>query len=342
MTQRQFLLSSKIFLLFVLFLGLSVPGAQAQTVTPQVATVQALMQQTETLDSDLFNRNAKPLDINAVPVLANIVKGGAKLFYLGERSGLHGWFIVKDGQIQMIYVTSDGQTALIGGMFTKDGVSVTEPQITNLTNTNKELAEMLNSASKQQEDVTKAGTTPGGFAAVPGNATAAAGKGLAGNLPPSVTISPGERLMQDLQAAASVKLGNNANAELLVVIDPNCPHCQATWRELREPVLANQVQVRLIPVSNNLNGESARVAGQLLQTANPFEAWDKYVGGDKKALAGEPDALHAKAVVSNRVIVDKWNISSTPYIVYRAKDGRVKIVQGQPERMAAVLTDLLK
>ncbi len=288
---------------------------------------------------DLFTRNATPLDINNIPVLANLVKGGAKLYYLGKRSDLHGWFIVKDGQVQIIYVTNDGKTAIMGAMFTGEGEMVTSPQVAALSDVNKEIADLVNGTAKQQEDVTRVGSTPGGIASVP-SGTGSTEKPAPGSLP-SVTLSPGERLLQDLQAAAGVSVGHNENAQLMMVIDPNCSHCQATWRELREAVIANRVQVRLIPISN-ISADSTRIGAQLLQVPNPLEAWDKYVAGDKAALAGEPDSIRVQAINSNRLLIEKWNIQATPYLVYRAKDGRVKIVQGQPERMAAVLADLLK
>ncbi|MDD5585653.1 MAG: thioredoxin fold domain-containing protein [Alphaproteobacteria bacterium] len=292
-------------------------------------------------DSSLFSRDARPLDINSVPVLSNLVKNGAKLYFLGERSGLQGWFIIKDGQVQMIYVTPDKKTAIIGGMFSGEGDNVTGPQIKELASINKEVGDLVNGAGRQQEDVTKAGATPGGFAAIPGGTQTEAGN-LLGNKLPAVSLSPGERLLQDLKAAAGVTLGKNENAEMLIVIDPHCPHCKATWRELRKPVQEGLVEVRLLPITNNPAGDDTRAAAQLLKAANPFEAWDKYVSGDKSALAGEADNLHKQAVLSNNLLIEKWNIRSTPYIVYRAKDGRVKIVQGAPERMASVLSDLLK
>jgi hypothetical protein len=295
--------------------------------------------QTAPLQLLLFNQNTPPPDINSMPVLTGFTKAGAKLFYMGERSGLFGWFIVKDGQVQMIYVTPDKKTALIGGMFTSDGDNVTGQQITTLTETNKEVADLVTAPAKQQDDVMKAGAAPGGFAAIPGGVPV---KPEVKGALPTVSLSPGERLLQDMQAAASAQLGKNDSAEIFIVITPSCPYCKATWRELRDAVMSNKVQVRLVPIANAPGSEDMRVAAQLLKASNPLEAWDKYVNGDKNALAGEADNIRLQAVSMNNLLIDKWNIQSTPYLVYRAKDGRVKIVQGKPERMPAVLSDLLK
>lgn len=309
-------------------------------VTSSAACAQAPTQNAVSVPSqNLFNPNTPAPDINTVPILANVVKNGAKLFYMGERSGIFGWFIMKDGQVQMIYLSADKKTAIVGGMFTSDGDNVTGEQIVTLAGTNKEVADVINGSTKQQDEISKAGSAPGGFAAIQGNANQASGT-LAGGKIPVVSVSPGDRLMQDLQAAAGITLGKHPTAEIVMVMDPGCPHCKATWRELRDSVKSNRLQVRLVPIANNPNkAEDVKVSALLLQ-ANQIDIWEKYVNGDKSVLTGEADHAFVQAVLHNNALTEKWNIQSTPYLVYRAKDGRVKIVQGEPKRMAAVLTDL--
>lgn len=317
------------FLAFCALTVITVGPAHAQNPEPnkspvsQVTGANALPQ--------MYNTNVSPPDINSVAILSNIVKGGAKLHFMGERSGLFGWLIVKDGQIQMIYVTPDRKTALIGGMFSSDGDNVTGQQIIALAQINKEVADIMNGPAKQQEELNKIN----GITGVPGGTPIT-------NKAPVAFSSPGDRLLQDLQAATGVTLGKNEQAEILMVMDPNCSHCQATWKELREAVIANRVQVRLIPVTNDPASDNTRAGAQLLKAANPLETWDKYVKGDKNVLAGDADQSRIQAVLLNNQLIEKWNIQSTPYLVYRAKDGKVKIVQGKPERMAAVITDLVK
>lgn len=300
--------------------------------------------QTYNITPGLFNRDAIPFDINSIPVLSALVSNGAKLYFLGERSGLQGWFIVKDGQVQMIYITPDKKTAIIGGMFTNEGENVTGPQIQALANVNKEINELITQAGKQQEDIIKAGTE-GGFAAVPGVQGSKPKEEISRNVP-SVSLSPGERLMNDLRTAAGVTVGRNEKAEIIMVIGPRCPHCKATWRELKKFVDEGKVQVKLIPVINSVETQDinqstdVKIGANLLAAENPSNAWNLYLEGDKTALSGEPEEIKAKAVIANSMLIERWNIRSTPYMVYRAKDGRVKIVQGEPQRMAAILNDL--
>ncbi len=317
------------FLALCIFMMASAEAAQAQTPTPTPnrTTISQLMEQEA--KPPLYNTNVSPPDTKSVPILSNIEKGGAKLHFMGERSGLYGWLIVKDGQVQMIYVTPDRKTALIGGMFTSEGDNVTGQQIIALGQINKEVADILNGPAKQQEELNKINGITGG-APITGN-----NKALSANL------SPGERLFRDLQAANGVILGKNDRAEIMMVMDPTCPHCKATWKELRDAVMANRVQVRLIPVTNDPESDNTRAGARLLMDPNPLETWERYVNGDKNVLNGDVEQNRIEAILLNNQLIEKWNIRSTPYLAYRAKDGKVKIVQGKPERMATVLSDLM-
>jgi thiol:disulfide interchange protein DsbG len=157
---------------------------------------------------------------------------------------------------------------------------------------------------------------------------------------PALTpASPGERLIQALQGAAGVNVGAPLAPKLFMVVDPNCPHCQATWRALRNAVFGGKLQIRLVPIGA-VSPDSDRAAAQFLHSADPLNAWDKYIAGDQSQLAGTPDAASLDAVHSNHELTDSWHIQMTPYIVYRSKDGQVKIVQGEPDQAAAVIDDV--
>ncbi len=87
----------------------------------------------------------------ANPVLANIGKLGARLYYLGNRTGLEGWLIVKDGQIQIAYALPNAKQALIGALFGPDGQNITADQIQTLMTMNKEVNALLTSNTYQQQ-----------------------------------------------------------------------------------------------------------------------------------------------------------------------------------------------
>lgn len=281
-------------------------------------------------DTTLFSPGTVAPDIRAIPVLSSLTQQGAKLFYLGERSGMPGWFIWLNGQVQMIYLSPDRQTAFIGGMFSIRGENVTGEQIKYLNQSNKEFVDLVSQVTAQQNEAGAAGLPP------PAPQTP-----LLGNNLPAVAVTPGEKLYQDLTAASGVTVGSNPRAEILMVMDTNCPYCQATWKALSAKVQANQLQIKLIPITNlDPSGEDTRTGAKLLEVANPFEAWDQYANGNKNALAGPSLPDKNRAVLANRELVDKWKIKATPYLVYRGKDGKIKLVSGKPDDINAVLSDL--
>jgi Thioredoxin-like domain len=273
-------------------------------------------------------------DISTIPALKQSVDFGAQFYYMGKRYGLHGWFVVKDYQVQMIYLTPDQRAVILGAIFDSVGNNVTAQQVNELTESNPALKNKLDTAIQHDELIEKAGAT-GGAAVVP----AMNNTGPISNLP-STALSPGEQLIQELQAAAGVNMGAADKPMLYMVVDVNCPHCKATWKEMRDTVAENRIQVRLVPVATE-GSDSEKQGAELLRTSEPYKNWDAHVNGDKKVLGDKPDDLRIRAMRNNLYLTQKWKINSTPYLVYRAKDGRIKVVVGKPERIAAVLSDLI-
>ena len=288
----------------------------------------------------LFNPDAAEPDVNKIVPLKRLVDKGLKLYYMGERSSLHGWVAFKDRGIQMLYVTPDYKTVLVGALLTGSGRNVTREQLAYVFEKYPFIREAITVAGKEVIAIKDAGKK-GGVTSV----TAAPEVNKADHekdMLPTATISPGEQLLQDLKAAGGVDLGTNLRSKIYMIAAPSCPVCKATWKELYGSIKSNDVSVRLIPVYNNVVAAEVNQAAQLLTAKDPLKTWNSFVNGDKKALAGEGSDLAVRAVSANLKIVSKWNIQGYPYLVYRGKDGRIKIVQGKPERMAAVLLDLRK
>ncbi|MCD8497585.1 MAG: hypothetical protein LRZ85_05575 [Alphaproteobacteria bacterium] len=42
----------------------------------------------------------------------------------------------------------------------------------------------------------------------------------------------------------------------------------------------------------------------------------------------------------NLAVMQSWKFTATPMIIYRAKDGSVKIVRGRPQDKAGMISDL--
>jgi hypothetical protein len=302
--------------LIVLFLPQSAPLAAAPAATPLKPAPPPVIAAAPTAPDPAAN-----------PVLAMLQKSGAKLFYLGNRYEMDGWFILKDGQVQIIYAPPGNKAALVGALFSEDGQNLTSLQLAELIKDNPEAAALLGGAQKEQAAIAQAGS-PSAAPVSPST------NGL-----PAATLSPGERLVQDLSGASTVVIGNVSSPELLMVMDPHCLHCQATWKVLRDPVFKGTMHIRMIPIGPP-DSDNERAAAVLLSSGDPLNMWDKYVGGDHSVLAGTPSATALTAVRANHQVIDSWSIQDTPYLVYRAKDGKVKVVVGEPDKVSAVLSDM--
>ena len=279
------------------------------------------------IHTDVWAAPSGTPDWSTNPVLTSIQKAGAKLYYLGARFGMDGWFIVKDGQVQIAYSTPDNKGALVGALFGEDGENITSLQVGNLVKNNKEVADLIATAQKEQAAISQVGT-PSAAASAPTSSTL-----------PSTPLSPGERLFHDLSLASTVVVGNSSAPEIMMVMDPRCPHCQATWKALRESVTKGTIHIRMIPIGGQ-DTDNERAAAVFLGTSDPLTAWDKYVSGDFSTLAGQPSEAALAAIRANHAVIDNWSIKTTPYIVYRAKDGKIKIVMGEVLKIGSIFTDM--
>lgn len=293
-------------------------------------------------------------DPQANPVLADIMRYGARIFYMGRLGAADSWFIYKNRQIQFAYTFGDGQNALIGVMFGPNGQGVTAQQFDALINTNSEVSQLMKTATSTTSSPEDRAALGNQVAAVMLGGGTADGQSSLGKLPmasvdtqaasaPAPAIgSPAERLFADLSKASGVDLGSDAAPLVLMVMSPSCPHCKTSWRALRDAVQGGKVRVRLIPVAATPEDEA--LGARLLHVADPLMAWDKFVGnalgGDKAQLSGTVDEASRKAVKDNYVIADSWSIRDTPYFAYRAKNGKIKVLRGEPEKVSAFLDDV--
>lgn len=269
-------------------------------------------------------------DIKRLPIIQNLLQGGAEIYYLGERSGLQGFLVYKAGAVQVFYLPPDQQTLLFGAMFSVDSANVTAQQVTIASNQNPQLRGIMSAAAEQQHEFEKNG----------GILSSDAPHALDKNgLPPGASLTPGERLFRDFQTSAGVMMGMPDKPLLLMLVDPLCLHCKATWAALKDHVAAGDLRIKLLPIGPE-GSERERMAAKFLRVAEPLKVWNKFEDGDQSVLAGEAPAIDLAAVRATMAMVMSWKITATPYLVYRGKDGKIKVVQGEPEKIAAVLADM--
>jgi hypothetical protein len=249
---------------------------------------------------------------------------GIKMRYLGRDLGYDAWIAVQDGQEQYFYVTPDQSAFFLGVLFNKNGRAITLDQLQRLKGKNDPIFTDLVNAPSQKSDPVKA---------------AAAGA----LTPPAKDVNgkpaSSEQLYADVMAAHSFILGKQDAPEISMFIDPLCAHCKDMLQDLKKDYIdAGKIRVRVIPVGA-VAPESRGYAADLLAARDAGDRLFRFMGGDIDAL--NPVGKASAAPIDENVnVLLKWKFAATPITVYRAKDGKVKLIQGRAKDLAAVLKDL--
>lgn len=244
--------------------------------------------------------------------IRNLVNEGAQARYLGRDYGLDAWITIKNGQEQYFYVMPDQSAFVMGLLFNPKGDLVTVDQVQRLRGEGDDLLDALASedlALNNPED----------------------------NLPD--LDSPSERLYFDIENSNWVPLGQLGAPVIYGFIDPQCPHCHEFINDLRKDELfeKGRVQLRMIPVG--FREETVAQAAFLMATPNPEERFLRHLDGDDSALPAKSE-ISDQGVQRNLAIMQSWKFDATPMMVYRAKDGSVKIVRGRPKDIPALIADI--
>lgn len=247
--------------------------------------------------------------------IQNLVNEGAQVRFLGKDYGLESWVSIKNGQEQYFYVLPDQKAFLMGVLFNNEGKLVTVDQVRRLQEQGDSLLDTL--ADDQ-------------FA------------GMVRNPDAQDTSfefkTPGEQLFYDVENSNWVPLGQPGAPVAYAFIDPQCPHCHDFITELKEPYLMKgRVQLRMVPVG--FKDETRAQAAFLMAAPNPQERWYAHMGGDQKALPAKSE-INQQGVQRNLAIMQSWEFNVTPMVIYRGKDGTVKIIRGNPKDIDNFVNDL--
>jgi hypothetical protein len=261
---------------------------------------------------------AAPADAEKIPDTSNILfvqnlrKAGTTIYYLGEALGMHGWFAMKDGQVQVFYTTPDQRALLVGALLSAEGANISQQQVALLANSKPEVIEAMNKAGAQLET-----------AAPPAK-------------PPSA-----EEIYAELSKADQVSFGKENAPQLLMIMDVNCEYCHRTWKKLEKPVEDGKLRVTMVPIAA-LGAPSLQQGAVWLSSSNPQETWKKHVAGDKKIFEGTPDPKKQEAIARNTQKVIDWKVDQTPYLFYRGAQGKLRLIVGEPKDAKVILNDISK
>ena len=270
------------------------------------------------MSTPVMAQNAAPKEPPMPAPLETMAKEGAQVRYLGREGSLDGWIAIQNGQEQYFYVTPDREYVLLGLLFDKTGKMVTLEQ-----------AGALQKESGQALDILKA-ETPHSEASVTDKLP------TEGDIAKSLK-SPSEQLFSDMEASNWVMLGDKAAPVMYMFIDPQCPYCHEFMKTLRKDIEGGHIQVRMVPVG--FKDDTRAQAALLLAVPNAQDRWFRHLDGDKEALPVTP-GINEQGVERNMAIMQSWKLNVTPLSIYRAQDGKVKIVQGRAKDLKALLGDL--
>ncbi len=244
--------------------------------------------------------------------LQNLANDGAQIRFLGRDQGVDGWIAIKNGKEQYFYVLPNG-SFVSGVLFDSKGKTITIKQVQELR---KKSGGILDS--------------------------------LAADIPPTKNIkdakvaekyefkTPSEQLYYDVETSNWVPIGAAGTPMFYSFIDPQCPHCHAMMQDLKPYIDAGKVQVRMIPVG--FREETRAQAAFLMATPSPETVWWRHMDGSSPIPASQE--ISQQGVQRNLSIMQSWKLSVTPLIIYRAKDGKVKIIRGKAKDLDALIKDL--
>ncbi len=256
---------------------------------------------------------------NSIPDMPDPIKNladqGAQIEYMGRDNGFDSWLSVKNGQEQYFYVPPGGDGFVMGVLFDNKGRVVTAEQINRLRKEDNNLLDNLSGSALNANSI---------------------------NTPDDKRFefkSPSERLFHETENTNWVSIGYKQAPVVYALIDPQCPHCHAMLNEINADGYLDRgaLQLRLIPVG--INADNKAQAAYLIATPNPQERLFKFLAGDLDALPVRDD-INIQGVERNLEYVKSWKFDVTPMLVYRNKDGEVKIVRGKPQDIPAMLADL--
>ena len=262
--------------------------------------------------------------------IQTLIAEGAQIRFLGQEHGLNGWLVLQGGEEQYFYSTLDGQAILMGILFNNKGDTITLRQINQLR---KKEGPAIDKLAGYPEPIKSADITKPTTTVTPDFTNPEA-------IIKSAVKPKSEQLYDSVKNANWFKLGQESAPVFYTFIDPECPHCHDLVQKFRKSGYIEQglVQMRLIPVGV-LSENSLIEAAYLLAAPNPEKDFYRHLDGDKEVLLSNK-SINTQGVQRNIKLMQDWKLDMTPFSVYRARDGKVKVLQGVPEDVKTIITEL--
>jgi len=271
------------------------------------------------------------------PALLWLESQGVTLTALGEEGGLSAYLgEAPGGQMQVFYLTPDGQHIVAGMMFREGGSNVTAAQLAAMR-------ERFNAERRRiQEQESRMAT-----------AQQALGGGLDRALTPAPQraplpsaqearpASPGpsaehvalrDRVVRAAEATAWFSLGRDGAPVVYMLADPQCPHCHNVWAQLRPRIEAGEIMVKIILVGALPGSEERAIS--ILSRSEPGRAWLAGEGSTNARVAPPPAETSRQFQMAQRLLranldfAREMGIRGTPWLAYVGRDGELRTVEG--------------
>ena len=164
----------------------------------------------------------------------------------------------------------------------------------------------------------------------------AAALALMAGVPAAHAHPADSRLWTFVRHTASIREGTRP-VRLYVFFDPNCPYCHDLYEALQPFIRRQAIGVRWAPVGI-LAMSSYGKAAALLESAHPaaaLAAMEQGFHGGRGAVRPERATPPvARGLLYNSRLFEAAGAEGVPFLVYKARGGRVHTVMGDPPAQA--------
>ena len=146
-------------------------------------------------------------------------------------------------------------------------------------------------------------------------------------------------MLADVQKAAGFRIGKADAPIIYTFVDPLCIHCKTFISMAAPEIEAGHIAIQALPVAV-IAKESMPMAAFLMQAKDAATRYMTLVQKEDISVIPMNETHDTTPVQANIDLMMKWKFDGTPVTIYRAKDGKIKIVSGSVENMDVILKDL--
>ena len=242
------------------------------------------------------------------PVLKKLRAGNAKLAYdyLGHHLNRDVWLLSGPGIMQIIYLSENSPGAMIGGaLIGEDGKEIssviTREFMTKYPERAQEIVVTVRSNETEEKTASKQAAT-----------------------------SPSEILWDKLHQGGRILFGAEKGAPVVfAVMDPAQGRSHDLWKQFQPAIKEKKISLYILPLAVT-NADGILEIAHILGGKNPQELWTKTMEGHSAVTVETPDSNGVLGMKANVELAQSLNLRNIPFIVYRGKEGKVRIINGVP------------